>query len=331
MTIAQRTLAIGAGALSISELGFGGAPLGNMHRVLSEEEAQATVQAAWDAGLRYYDTAPFYGYGLSESRIGSVLSQQLRDSYVLSTKVGRLLEPCAPGVENSGIYLNVPQLAVRFDYGYDAVMRSYESSLKRLGVDRIDILYVHDIGTLTHGEAAAGHYRDLMSSGWRALDELRSRGAVRAIGLGVNENAICLDVLADADPNIFLLAGRYTLLDQSAAERLLPECEKRGVSIVLGGPYNSGILATGPVPNAQYDYATAEPEILAKTTKLQSICAAHGVSLAEAALHFPLRHSAILSVIPGSQTVEQVALNIATYQKVVPEALWNDLMAEGVA
>jgi D-threo-aldose 1-dehydrogenase len=330
MTIAQRSLAIGAGSLSISKLGFGGAPLGNMHRVLTDEEAQATVQAAWDAGLRYFDTAPFYGYGLSESRIGAVVRQQPRDSYVLSTKVGRLLEPCAPGEENSGIYLNTPQVTVRYDYGYDGVMRSYESSLERLGLDRIDILYVHDIGNLTHGDAAAGHYRDLMDGGWRALDELRSAGAVTAIGLGVNENAICEAVLADADPNIFLLAGRYTLLDQSAEERLLPECVKRGVGIVLGGPYNSGILATGPIPNAQYDYEAASPAILEKAAKLQSTCAAHGVSLAEAALHFPLRHPAILSVIPGSQTVEQVALNIATYEKAVPEALWEGLAGEGM-
>jgi D-threo-aldose 1-dehydrogenase len=219
---------------------------------------------------------------------------------------------------------------VRFDYGYDGVMRSYEESLTRLSLYRVDILYVHDIGNLTHGDAAAGHYRDLMEGGWRALDELRSSGAVKAIGLGVNENAICEQVLADADPNIFLLAGRYTLLDRSGAERLLPECVKRGVCIVLGGPYNSGILATGPIPNAQYDYEAAKPAILEKAAELQSICAAHDVSLAEAALHFPLRHPAILSVIPGSQTVEQVALNIATYEKVVPEALWDALAGEGM-
>jgi D-threo-aldose 1-dehydrogenase len=328
MTITQRTLPIGAGLISISELGFGGVPLGNMNRVLTDAEAHETVEAAWDAGLRYYDTAPYYGHGLSESRIGAVLSQKPRNEFVISTKVGRLLEPCAPGEEDSGIYLNTPHLRVRFDYSYDGVMRSYEDSLVRLGLDCVDILYVHDIGNLTHGEAAAAHYRDLMDGGWRALDELRSAGAVMAIGLGVNENAICLDVLADADPNIFLLAGRYTLLDQSAAERLLPECVKRGVGIVLGGPYNSGILATGPIPNAQYDYEAAKPVILERTAKLQAICAAHGVSLAEAALHFPLRHEAILSVIPGSQTAEQVALNIATYEKVVPEALWGELTAE---
>jgi D-threo-aldose 1-dehydrogenase len=330
MDIATRTLAVGASSISLSELGFGGVPLGNMNRVLTDQEAYETMEAAWDAGLRYYDTAPYYGHGLSESRIGAVLSQRPRDEFVISTKVGRLLEPCAPGEEDSGIYLNTPNLRVRFDYSYDGVMRSYAASLDRLGLDRVDILYVHDIGTLTHGDAAAGHYRHLMSGGWRALDELRSSGAVHAIGLGVNENAICEAVLADADPNIFLLAGRYTLLDQSAAKRLLPECTKRGVGIVLGGPYNSGILATGPIPNAQYDYAAAKPEILERAAKLQGICAAHDVTLAEAALHFPLRHQAILSVIPGSQTVEQVALNIATYEKVVPEALWSELASEGI-
>jgi D-threo-aldose 1-dehydrogenase len=330
MVIGSRTLPIGAASISISELGFGGVPLGNMNRVLTDQESHETVEAAWASGLRYYDTAPYYGHGLSESRIGAVLSQKPRDEFTISTKVGRLLEPCAPGEENSGIYLNTPHLKVRFDYGYDGVMRSYEESLTRLSLDRVDILYVHDIGNLTHGDAAAGHYRDLMEGGWRALDELRSSGAVKAIGLGVNENAICEQVLADADPNIFLLAGRYTLLDRSGAERLLPECVKRGVGIVLGGPYNSGILATGPIPNAQYDYEAAKPAILEKAAKLQSICAAHGVSLAEAALRFPLRHPAILSVIPGSQTVEQVALNIATYEKAVPDAIWDALAGEGM-
>jgi D-threo-aldose 1-dehydrogenase len=326
----QRTLAVPGGSLAISTFGFGGAPLGNMHRVLSEAEAQDTVQSAWDADLRYYDTAPFYGHGLSESRIGAVLRQQLRSSYVLSTKVGRLLKPCAAGEENSGIYLNTPQLRVDYDYSYDGVMRSYESSLERLGVGHIDILYVHDIGSLTHGDAAAHHFSALMGGGWRALDELRRSGAVRAIGLGVNENAICEQVLSEADPNIFLLAGRYTLLDQSAAERLLPACEARGVGIVLGGPYNSGILATGPTEQAYYDYAPASAQIKARTTQLQDICAAHGVSLAEAALHFPLRHPAILAVIPGSQTREQVALNVKTFSKVPPEALWQDFSAAGL-
>jgi D-threo-aldose 1-dehydrogenase len=329
MTIDTHSFRIGAETLNISKLGFGGVPLGNMNRVLTDAEAHETVEAAWDAGLRYYDTAPFYGHGLSENRIGAVLSQKPRDQFVISTKVGRVLEPCAPGEENAGIYLNPPLFKVRFDYSYGGVMRSYEDSLKRLGLDRVDILYVHDIGDLTHGDLAADYYRDLMTGGWRALDELRSSGAIKAIGLGVNENAICETVLADADPNLFLLAGRYTLLDQSAAERLLPECVKRGVGIVLGGPYNSGILATGPIPNAQYDYAAAGPEILAKATKLQGLCAAHGVSLPEAALHFPLRHPAVVSVIPGSQTPEQVALNLATFEKVVPDSLWVELASEG--
>jgi D-threo-aldose 1-dehydrogenase len=312
--------------LDISTLGFGGAPLGNMHRILSEGEAQATVEAAWDAGIRYYDTAPYYGHGLSEMRIGAVLKKQPRDSYVLSTKVGRVLEPCAVGDEESGIYLKTPVFRVRYDYSYAGVMRSYAESLGRLGTDRIDILYVHDIGSLTHGEAADERFRELIDGGgWRALEELRAAGDVKFIGAGVNENAVCEQLLAHAGPDLFLLAGRYTLLDQSAAERLLPACLARGVGIVIGGPYNSGILATGPIAGAQYDYADAPPEILARVHKLNDICAQHGVALVEAALHFPLQHPAIVSVIPGSQTVDQVTRNLATFGRQPSQALWRDL------
>jgi D-threo-aldose 1-dehydrogenase len=311
-------------------MGFGGAPLGNMHRILTEDEAHEAVEAAWNGGLRYFDTAPFYGHGLSEMRIGAVLHKQPRESFVLSTKVGRLLEPCDPGQENSGIYLGTPQVRVRYDYSYDGVMRSYASSLERLGTDRIDILYVHDIGSVTHGDADEAQYRDLMDGGWCALSELRASGDIRAIGLGVNENAICQRVLRDADPDIFLLAGRYTLLDQSSAKHLLPACVERGVGIVLGGPYNSGILATGPIENAQYDYAAAPLEILVRARQLQDVCERHGVKLVEAALHFPLRNSAILSVIPGSQTADQVAMNLATFARVPPEALWEELASLGL-
>jgi D-threo-aldose 1-dehydrogenase len=330
MYFAKRTLRSENASLDISTFGFGGAPLGNMRRVLSEEEAQQTVEAAWDSGLRYFDTAPFYGHGLSEMRMGAVLGSKSRDDFVISTKVGRVLEPCARGEENSGIYLNTPPFSVRYDYSYDGVMRSYESSLTRLGLDRIDILYVHDIGGLTHGNIADAHYRDLIEGGWRALDALRSSGAVKAIGLGVNENAICEQILRDADPNIFLLAGRYTLLDQSAAQQLLPTCIERGVGIVLGGPYNSGILATGAVAGAYYDYEPASLEILGRTAALQTICESHGVTLREAALHFPLRHPSILSVIPGSQSPEQVAQNTGIFAKPPPEALWEELITRAL-
>lgn len=330
MNFSQLTLQSGIMSRAFSTLGFGGAPLGNMHRVLSEDEANNTVQAAWDAGMRYFDTAPFYGHGLSETRIGAILQGQPRDSYVLSTKVGRVLIPCPAGQEDSGIYLNTPHFRAEYDYSYDGIMRSYESSMDRLGVDHIDILYVHDIGELTHGDQAKAHYSDLMGSGWKALTQLRETCAVHAIGLGVNEVAICERVLEDADPDIFLLAGRYTLLDQSAAEHLLPACLAHGVGVVVGGPYNSGILATGPVENAQYDYARASPEILAKTTAIQKLCHQHEVKLVEAALHFPLQHPAILSVIPGSQTAEQVRLNVATFAKKPPKALWEDLADQGL-
>ncbi len=326
MTQAMKTFTRGAKSLDISMLGFGGAPLGNMNRVLGEDEAEDTVRQAWDVGMRYFDTAPYYGHGLSEMRIGAVLRTKPRSDYVLSTKVGRLLEPCAPGEEDSGIYLNTPPLRVRYDYSYDGVMRSFASSLERLGTGRIDILYVHDIGTLTHGEEADDRFRELTDGGgWRALEELRSAGDVAFIGAGVNENAVCEQLLGHTDPDLFLLAGRYTLLDRSAAVSLLPRCIARGVCIVLGGPYNSGILATGPIPGAYYDYAPASPEILARTAELEAICAQHNVTLPQAALHFPLQHTAILSVIPGSQTREQVERNVETFAKAPPPEFWNDL------
>ncbi|HEX8667553.1 MAG TPA: aldo/keto reductase [Allosphingosinicella sp.] len=334
MSIARRDFRLRSGAaLSFSTLGFGAAPIGNMHRRLEEEEAAATVESAWAAGMRYFDTAPLYGHGLSERRVGAALREKPRDEFVVSTKVGRLLEPCAPGEEEAGIYKETPQVRVRFAYSYDAVMRSFEESLSRLGLGRIDILYVHDVDALTHGndEAADARIGELLDTGgWRALDELRSTGAVAAIGAGVNTVRACERLLELADPDIFLLAGRYTLLDQSAAVRLLPACVERGVAVVLGGPYNSGILATGPVPGAWYDYEAAPEPILARARRLQEVCERHDVPLARAALHFPLSHPAIVSVIPGSQTRAEVERNVATFTDPPPAALWRELAGEGL-
>src|SRR5580658_2861622 len=229
--------------LSFTSLGFGGAAIGNMHRALAESDAWATLEAAWDGGLRYFDTAPLYGHGLSERRIGRFLAGRSRDAFLLSTKVGRLLEPCAPGEEASGIYKATPRLTVRFDYTADGVRRSLDASLQRLGLDRVDILYVHDLEARTHGPAFEAHWAALADGGWRALDELRARGTVAAIGLGANDAAACRRLLARFDPDLFLLAGRYTLLEQAPLEGLLPDCEARGVGVVVGGPFNSGVLA----------------------------------------------------------------------------------------
>ena len=334
VNLPTRTLTTQAGrTLAFSAFGFGAAPIGNMHRVLSEAEAEATVRQAWSLGLRYFDTAPLYGHGLSEQRVGAALKGKPRASFLLSTKVGRLLEPCAPGDEDSGIYLDVPSVKVRYDYSHDGVMASYEASLKRLGLDRIDVLYVHDIDAMTHGsrEAAETRTRELIDQGgWRALDQLRAAGDVAAIGAGVNEWEPCARLIELADPDIFLLAGRYTLLEQEALAKLLPACVARGIGVVVGGPFNSGILATGAVPGALYNYAPAPEPILRRTAAIEAVCARHGVKLAQAALQFPLGHPAVVSVVPGGQTPDQVRQNLALLNAPIPAALWRDLKVAGL-
>ena len=329
-----RTLTTRAGRrLAFTPLGFGSAPLGNMHRVLDEADAQATVRAAWSLGTRFFDTAPLYGHGLSERRIGDALLGEDRAAYLLSTKVGRLLEPCAPGQEDSGIFVGTPHNRVVYDYGYDGVMRSYEASLARLGLERIDILLVHDIDAVTHGsaEVSEAHIRALVDGGgWRALDELRRDGAIKAIGAGLNEWELSERLLGLLDPDVFLLAGRYTLLEQTALESFLPACSGRGIGVIIGGPFNSGVLATGPTPGAMYNYAPAPPWVLDRARMLETVCRRHGVSLAQAALHFPFGHPAVVSVIPGGQTPGEVERNVSTLDQPVPVALWADLKAAGL-
>jgi D-threo-aldose 1-dehydrogenase len=318
------------GRLAFTRVGFGGAPLGNMHRILTEDEAVATASAAWDAGLRYFDTAPLYGHGLSEERIGRALAGRPRDDFLVSTKVGRRLEACAPGEEGGGIYKGVPPLQVVFDYTRDGVLRSLEASLARLGLDRVDILYVHDLERRTHGSEAAyeARWRELVGGGgWRALDELRAAGAVGAIGLGVNETAACERFLAELDPDLFLLAGRYTLLEQAPLAGLLPACEARGVGIVVGGPFNSGVLAR---QGGAYDYAAAPPQVLARVERLGAVCAHFETPLAAAALQFAAAHPAVVSVIPGAQSASEVEANVALMDVAIPPALWAALHDEGL-
>jgi D-threo-aldose 1-dehydrogenase len=319
--------------LSFTELGFGTAPLGNLYRAIGEHTAQATLQTAWDVGCRYFDTAPLYGLGLAETRLNHFLKGRRRDRYVLSTKVGRLLRVCPPESRTGiGKFFDTPSRREVYDYSYDGVMRSFEDSLERLGVDRIDVLYCHDVDIFTHGskEASDRRIREFMDGGYRALAGLREQGVIAAIGAGVNEWQVCERMAREGDFDLFLLAGRYTLLEQEALESFLPFCVERGIGIALGGPYNSGILATGPVPGAFYNYDPAPPEILDRVARIEKVCTAHGVKLIEAALRFPLGHPAVVSVIPGAQTPEEVWRNSEILRARIPASLWSDLKAEGL-
>lgn len=324
---------LGNGGLTFTELGFGTAPLGNLYRAISEGEAQAALQAAWATGSRYIDTAPLYGLGLAETRVNHFLRGRARSDYVLSTKVGRLLEVCPPD-ERTGVdkFFDTPSRREVYDYTYDGIMRSLEFSLERLGIDRVDILYVHDIDLSNHGTQAVldAKLSELMDSGYEALVKLRDQGVIKAFGAGVNEWQPCQWLAERGDFDLFLLAGRYTLLEQESLETFLPLCEKRGIGIVLGGPYNSGILATGPKPGAFYNYSEAPQDVLDRVARIEAVCARHGVRLIEAALQFPLHHPSVVSVIPGGQSAVQVEANRAILDADIPPALWRDLKAEGL-
>ena len=321
------------GGVTFTELGFGTAPLGNLYRAVPEAEATATLAAAWDAGARYYDTAPLYGLGLSETRLNPFLRAHPRAEITLSTKVGRLLEVVPPAKRTGiGKFFEVPSRREVYDYSHDGILRSLDASLERLGVDTIDILYVHDLDMQVHGTRAESDRRvaQFMASGYDALVRLRDEGVIRAFGAGLNEWQVCEDLARRGDFDLFLLAGRYTLLEQQALDSFLPLCTERNIGIVLGGPYNSGILATGARPGAFYDYVPAPQPILDRVARIERVCAAHGVPLATAALQFPLHHPAVVSVIPGGQRPAEVAANAAALAAAVPTALWADLKAEGL-
>ena len=323
----------GNGGITLTELGFGTAPLGNLYRAITDEAARATLDAAWDAGMRYYDTAPLYGLGLSETRMNPFLRAHPRSEVTISTKVGRLLE-VVPPEKRTGLdkFFDVPSRREVYDYSYDGILRSLEISLERLGVDSVEILYAHDLDGWVHGSRAESDRRidQLMASGYDALVRLRDEGVIRAFGAGVNEWQVCEALARRGDFDVFLLAGRYTLLEQEALESFLPLCEERNIGIVLGGPYNSGILATGAKPGAFYNYEPAPQPILDRVARIERVCAAHGVPLATAAMQFPLRHPAVVSVIPGGQRPEEVAANVAALDVAIPAALWADLKSEGL-
>ena len=314
---------LGLTSVEVTALGFGAAALGNLYRAIPDDTAQACLDAALNAGIGYVDTAPHYGQGLSERRIG-----QAPGAYTLSSKVGRVLTsvaPSPPGSERHG-FIDGDPFEPHFDYSYDGVMRSFESSLKRLKRDRIDILLAHDLGRQTHGADAPVHLKIFLDGGYKAMRDLKDQGLIGAIGLGVNEWLVCEDVMAYADLDTILLAGRYTLLEQGALESFLPLCEAKGVSVIVGGPFNSGILTGGD----HYDYGQVPPEICTRVTRLKAVCAAHDVPLAAAALQFPPAHPAVACVIPGMADAAEVTANVALFAQEIPSALWDDLKTEGL-
>jgi D-threo-aldose 1-dehydrogenase len=326
-TLSSRQL----GKCPVTEIGFGTASLGNLYHSISSEQAAATVDSAWAAGIRLYDTAPHYGQGLSERRLGDALREKPRDEYLLSTKVGRLLAPAGHASERHGFHSPMP-FDIRYDYSYDGIMRSYEDSLQRLGLDRIDILLVHDIGAMTHGAANTEYFKTLLDSGYAALHELRDSGQIKAIGLGVNEYEICEQALHYGDYDCFLLAGRYTLLEQQSLSHFLPLCEQRGASVLIGGAYNSGILATGTRTQhtGYYNYQPAPPDILAHVTRIETVCDDYQVTLAAAALQFPLAHPTVSSVIPGLDTPQQVQRTAQLLDESIPAEFWVALKTQGL-
>jgi D-threo-aldose 1-dehydrogenase len=313
-------------------LGFGTAPLGNMFRAVPDEEAHATLEAAWDAGIRFFDTAPLYGAGLAEIRLGEVISTKPRDQYVLSTKVGRvILDEKEPGIpdlgEKGSLFEHGRRNKVVHEWTAEATERSIEGSLERLGVDRIDILWVHDIAQDFYGDLWLQKFEEARTGAFRVLSRLREQGVIKAWGLGVNrtepiELTLALD---EPQPDGFLLAGRYTLLDHShALQRLLPMAEEQGVAMVVGGPYSSGILAGG----THFEYADAPPEILAKVRRLTEIAARYGVSIKAAALQFSLAHPVSVSAIPGATRPSRIAEDVGALKETVPAGFWEDLRRE---
>lgn len=314
---------IGKTPFAVTQFGFGGAAIGGLYRECTQEAAMETLQAAWDAGMRYFDTAPFYGFGLSERRTGDFLRSKPKETYVLSTKVGRLLRPVPEDEVPDYSYVNPLPFTVDYDYSYDGIMRSFEFSHARLGLNKIDILYVHDIGAYTHGaEKNTVFLAQLLDSGMRALDELKSSGAISAYGLGVNEVDVCLDVIARHPIDCILLAGRYSLLDRSAERGLLEVCRQQQISLVIGGVFNSGILATGPIPGANFDYGPASDDILGRVRAMQKIAEANSIPLAAAAMQFPLREPVVANVLIGTAKPSSVTRNMELLTVEVPDAVY---------
>ena len=311
---------IGRTGLKVRRLGLGGAPLAGLYTGVTEEQAARVVNTYLDHGPGFIDTAPLYGSGVSETRLGAALSERARTSFVLATKVGRLLVP-DPSRDQDVWSDDLPPIGPVFDYSYDGTLRSLDESLERLGLDRVDILHIHD---------PDNHYEEAMKGSYRALVRLREEGVIRAVGVGMNQAKMLARFAVEGDFDCFLCAGRYTLVDHTALKRLLPLCEERDISIIVGGPYNSGILAQGAVKEATFDYRKAPPQIMDRVRRIEAVCARHGTPLKAAALQFPLAHPAVAAVIPGARSPEEVDENVQMAGFEIPPDFWAELREEGL-
>jgi D-threo-aldose 1-dehydrogenase len=305
-------------ALELPALGFGG---GSLFGGPEDAKADALLRFAYERGFRYFDTAPFYGHGLSEHRFGAMLRHVPRDEFVLSTKVGRMLRPNP----TAGPTQDRLPFDIVYDYTYDATLRSIDDSLQRLGLPRIDIAYIHDVSPRWHGDDYERRFAEAMDGAYRALDELRSEGAVRVIGVGVKDADVCLRFARAGDFDCFMLAGGYTLLEHASLEKFLPHCEKHGIRVILASPFNSGILATGPIAGASYYYAPAPAPVMARVASIQTICERHGVPMGAVAMQFPLAHPAIVSIVSGYRSTAEVETNLRWAKWPIPNALWLEL------
>lgn len=344
----KKTVQLGRTPLRVAQLGYGCAPLGGLYQPVADEDAAATLNYAWQMGIRYYDAAPLYGYGLAEQRLGKMLTDKPRDEFIVSTKVGRLLYPLAEveanpsldrdwqrlgsitGIEggdageelNDWYYRGVPDVRPVYDYSYDGVMRSFESSLERTGLDRLDILWIHD---------PDNHWEQAISGAYPALADLRSQGLISAIGAGMNQSAMLARFAREGDFDAFMLAGRYTLLDQRALEDLLPLCVEKDIGIVIGGVMNSGLLAN-PTPDSHFDYGPASdaPQWLNKALRLKEVCERHEVPLKAAAVQFVYAHPAVATVVAGTRRISNLDNTVEMMQFPIPDELWDELKQTGL-
>jgi D-threo-aldose 1-dehydrogenase len=324
---------LGTTGVEVTQLGWGGASVGELYNPVTEDDALAAVRRAWELGIRYYDTAPWYGRGLSELRTGAGLRDRPRDEFVLSSKVGRWLRaPTDPTGWDGRPWAGGVRFQVVFDYSYDGILRAFEQSQLRLGLRSYDLAIVHDLDLLYHAPEARwqAYFDQLVTGGWRALAELRDAGLIRGIGAGINARGLISRFLAYLEPDFFLVAMPYTLLHQEILHDEFPACEARGLGFIIGAVFQSGILARGPVEGAHYDYAPATEEQLERVRRVEQVCQRHGVPLPAAALQFPLGHPAVASVIPGASRAEHVDRNVAAFRHQIPAELWQELKAEGL-